>query len=137
MVLIPKADPPYRGGTLSSHEATLKQHLVATRAILSGVWLAADVPKVREEAIETLLDAMREINALAKTTPPDPVKGSGGTSPKERWYQVMAYIIQVMDGVCRNVEISELNQRLKRVEEELGIAEAKPASTRGKSGTES
>jgi hypothetical protein len=71
MVLIAKADPPYRGGTLSSHEAVLKQHLVATRAILSGVWLAADVPKVREEAIETLLDAMREINVLAKTTPPD------------------------------------------------------------------
>jgi hypothetical protein len=103
------------------------------RAILSGVRIAANVPKVRDEAIEVLLDAMREINQLAKKASPDSGKGAGGTSAKGRWYQVLGYVVQVMDGVCKNVEISELNERLKRVEEALGIAEAKPTPPRGKS----
>jgi hypothetical protein len=100
------------------------------RAILSGVWLAADVPKAREDAIETLVDAMHEINALAKMAPPDPVKGSGGTSPRERWYRVMAYIIQVMDGVCKNVEISELNERLRLQDEAARIGTSVSAYVR-------
>lgn len=84
--------------------------------------IAADVPAVRDEMVDKLVAAVREANEIAKQASTEPGK-TGGPSPKSRWYQIVGYLVQVLDGVCKNVELSEINQRLLRVERLLKVAE--------------
>lgn len=121
------ADPPSRGGT----PASLRELTRHARSLVNSVSIAADVPEVREELIETLVKAVREANEIAKVSSTTTEKGSGGMPGKARWYQLVGYLAQVLDSVCKNVELSEINERLLKVEKELGVAKARPSQTRG------
>jgi hypothetical protein len=64
------------------------------------------VPKIRDEMIDTLIKAITEANMIARQAPESADKGTGGVPPKARWYQPVGYVVQVLDGVCKNVELS-------------------------------
>jgi hypothetical protein len=70
--------------------------------------------------IEALVKAVNDTEQLAKASTTSSQKGEGGVPQKARWYQLMGYLVQVLDGVMRNVEISEFNERLLRVEGIVG-----------------
>jgi len=125
MTLIVDTDPPYRGGTL-------RDHIRYARNLLESVSIAADVPKIRDEVIDTLVKAIIEANMIARHSPESAEKGTGGVPPKARWYQLVGYLVQVLDGVCKNVELSEINERLVKVEKALGSAKAGSPQTGAK-----
>jgi len=114
------------GGSLDR----LVEHVQAARSLFTSVWVATDVPKIRDEMIDRLVKAIVEANELAKGAPNKPEKGGGGVAPKAHWYRLFGYLIQVLDSLCSNVEISEVNERLFKIEKELRIAKAKPPQTR-------
>jgi len=82
--------------------------------------------------IDTLIKAITEANMIAKLSLDSADKGTGGVPPKARWYQLVGYLVQVLDGVCKNVELSEINERLLKVEKMLGVAKAGSPQTRRK-----
>jgi len=92
----------------------------------NSVPVAADVPKTREEMIAILQSALLEASKLAEQAAPEITKGSGGISPKIQYYRVIGYIAHVLDGICENVELTELNQRLVSLEKELGATKPTP-----------
>ena len=100
----------------------LRNYILQLRRMLDTVWVAADVPKIRDDMIDTLIKAIMEADLQAKAAPE---ATESGVPPKARWYQLVGYLVQVLDGVCRNVEISELNQRMSRVEKELGLSKTR------------
>lgn len=128
MVLMVAPQPPYRGGTPGS----LKQLVRYARIQLESVPVAADVPRIRDDMIDTLIKAITEANMIAKLSLDSADKGTGGVPPKARWYQLVGYLVQVLDGVCKNVELSEINERLLKVEKMLGVAKAGSPQTRRK-----
>jgi hypothetical protein len=90
----------------------------------------ANVPQVRDDLIDTLTHALEETNKLGKQAGGTAEKGAGGMPEKARWYQLLGYLAQVLDGVCRNVELSEINERLAKVEDRLGNAPSRTPQTR-------
>jgi hypothetical protein len=117
--------PPGWGVPRAEHvESLVKQ----ARVLIQSVPVAADVPKIRDRMIEILDEALSEANKLAEQASPKPEKGQGGVPSKIHWLRVIGYLSQVLDGVCENVELSELNERLLRVEKELDV-DTKPAQT--------
>lgn len=90
----------------------------------------ANVPKVRDDLIDTLTHAIDEANKLGKQGAVMAEKGAGGMPEKARWYQLLGYLAQVLDGVCRNVELSEINERLAKVEGQLGNAPSRSSQAR-------
>ena len=123
-------DPPSRGGGGPAWDR-LVGHVRLARDQLSGIPIATvSVPKIRGDVVETLVAAIEDAQALAKESSAEAGRGMGGMPPKARWYQLVGYLAQVLDGVCKNVELSEINERLMRVEKTMRIAQAKPASAR-------
>jgi hypothetical protein len=88
---------------------------------------SANVPAVRDDLIDTLTHALSETNKLGQKAAVQAEKGAGGMPEKARWYQLLGYLAQVLDGVCRNVELSEINERLAKVEGKLGNAPSRSA----------
>jgi hypothetical protein len=93
----------------------------------------ANVPQIRDDLINTLTHAIAETNSIANKADVTAEKGAGGMPSKARWYQLLGYLVQVLDGVCKNVELSEINERLAKVESELNIAPARTSKTSSKS----
>ena len=125
----PHGYPPLGGG--GPAYASLVGHVRLARDQLQGVPIATvSVPKIREELVDTLVAAVAEAQTLAKQGSAEAGKSVGGMSTKARWYQLLGYLAQVLDGVCRNVELSEINERLMRVEKVMNIAPAKPVPSR-------
>jgi len=127
----PRGGPPSRSAAPLEREPALRDRVREVRQLLQSVWVAADVPKLRDEVIDKLVGAIHEANEIARQASAEPGKG-GGPAPKARWYQVMGYLVQVLDGVCRNVELSEINARLLKVEKALSVAKAGSSQTRRK-----
>lgn len=125
-------DPPYRGGTPPKTDI-LETHVHEARELLNSVGIAADVPKIRNDLIDTLVKAIATTNDLANQSSSATEKGAGGVPPKVRWYQLLGYLVQVLDGVCKNVELSEINERLLRVERKLSVAKSGSPQARRKS----
>jgi hypothetical protein len=117
---------PWGGGSIHR----LAEHVHAARMIASSVWIASDIPKIRDEMIDRLVKAIVEANELAKEAPTKPEKGGGGVAPKAHWYRLFGYLIQVLDSLCSNVEISEVNERLLKIEKALRVAKARPPQAR-------
>ncbi len=74
------------------------------------------VPEVRSEVVNKLVEALGVLEGLAKKATRKARKGSGGLPPKARWYQLMTYTAQVLDGVLRNVEMETVEAKLERLE---------------------
>ncbi len=68
------------------------------------------------------MNAINEVESLAKSSGRRTRKGHGGVSPKVRWYQLMAYLAQILDGVLRNLDLEKYEEKmgeLERAVEEL------------------
>jgi hypothetical protein len=130
MVVIPSSQGTPPLGGVGHPLSPLISHIRLVRGLLYSVCVAADVPKIRDDLIDALVGAIQETNKLAKESNANVEKGAGGVPPKARWYQLLGYLTQVLDGVCKNVELSEINERLLLVEKELKIAQGKSPQTR-------
>ncbi len=63
-----------------------------------------------------LVSAIDEVEALAKKAGKRSRKGTGGVSPKVRWYTLMAYLTQILDGVLRNANLEEYEEKMEQME---------------------
>ncbi len=90
-----------------------------------------DAPELRDVVREKLVDALNEVEALAKKSGRKTRKGEGGVPPKARWYQLMSYIAQILDGVLRNVELSEVREKLEGLERTVDELQKETQQTTG------
>ncbi len=71
---------------------------------------------VRGDVVEKLVSAISEVEALAKKAGKRSRKGYGGISPKIRWYTLMAYLAQILDGVLRNADLEKYEEKMELME---------------------
>ena len=71
---------------------------------------------IRVAVVRKLVSAIDEVDALAKKAGRRGWKGGGGISPKIRWYQLMAYLAQTLDGVLKNSDMEQYEGRIEQVE---------------------
>ena len=63
-----------------------------------------------------LVGAIEEAERLAKASGKRTRTGGGGISPKERWYQLMGYLAQVLDGVLKNLDLESVKEKMDQME---------------------
>ena len=73
-------------------------------------------PEVRSRVVTKLVEAIEETERLAKSAAKRTKTGGGGISPKERWYQLMGYLAQVLDGVLRNLDLESVREKMDQME---------------------
>ena len=99
--IFPSPGTPPRGG--GPAYASLVGYVRLARDQLQGVPIATvSVPKIREDLVDTLVAAVAEAQTPAKQGSAEAGKSVGGMSTKARWFQLLGYLAQVLEGVCRN-----------------------------------
>ncbi len=73
-------------------------------------------PEVRSRVVTKLVEAIEEAEHLAKASGKRTGRGGGGISPKERWYQLMGYLAQVLDGVLKNFDLEGVKMKMDQME---------------------
>jgi hypothetical protein len=73
-------------------------------------------PEVRSRVVTKLVEAIDEVERLAKASGKRPRRGGGGLSPKERWYQLMGYLAQTLDGVLKNLDLESVKGKMDQME---------------------
>jgi len=73
-------------------------------------------PGVRGDVVAKLVSAIDEVEALAKKAGKRSRKGYGGITPKARWYTLMAYLAQILDGVLRNADLEKYEEKMEQME---------------------
>jgi hypothetical protein len=73
-------------------------------------------PEVRSRVVTKLVEVTNEAERLAKESGKRSRSGAGGTSPKERWYMVMAYLAQVLDGVLKNFDLESVKEKMDQMD---------------------
>ena len=76
-------------------------------------------PEVRSRVVTKLVEAIEETEHLAKSAAKRTKTGGGGISPKERWYQLMGYLAQVLDGVLKNLDLESVKEKMDQMENAL------------------
>jgi hypothetical protein len=76
-------------------------------------------PDVRSRLVTMLVEAIEETAKLAKTSRKRVTPGGGGISRKERWYQLMGYLAQVLDGVLKNLDLDGVKVKMDQIEATL------------------
>ena len=76
-------------------------------------------PEVRSRVVTRLVEAIEEVERLAKSSGGRKRTGSGAASPKERWYQLMGYLAQVLDGVLKNLDLEGVKEKMDQLEDAL------------------
>ena len=84
-----------------------------------------DVPTVREDLVNKLIASIGECYQLAVDASKIAKKGEGAPT-KTRYYQLVGYLSQVLDGILENVELDELKARMDRVEAVLHVKRKSP-----------
>ncbi|MEM2107604.1 MAG: hypothetical protein QXV46_07325 [Candidatus Bathyarchaeia archaeon] len=74
-----------------------------------------NIEEVRSKAVEEILSAMAVVEELAKHAPMEAERNKTDTT-KARYYNLLGYLVQVLDGVLKSVEANDLDNRLKTVE---------------------
>src|SRR5207247_9752290 len=77
-------------------------------------------PEVRSRVVTKLVEAIEEVDRLAKASGKRTRTGGGGISPKERWYQLMGYLAQVLDGVLKSLDWQGVKEKMDQMERALG-----------------
>jgi hypothetical protein len=77
-------------------------------------------PEVRTRVINQLVEAIGEVEAIAKRSSKRAKPGSGGVPPKFRWYQLLANLAGVLDGVLKNVNMDDVREKMDKLELEIG-----------------
>ncbi|OLE86655.1 MAG: hypothetical protein AUF79_15115 [Crenarchaeota archaeon 13_1_20CM_2_51_8] len=73
-------------------------------------------PEVRSRVVTKLVEAIEETERLAKSAGKRSKASGGGISPKERWFQLMGYLAQVLDGVLRNLDLESVREKMDQME---------------------
>ena len=72
---------------------------------------------LRITVVRKLVSAINEVEELAKRASGKRIrKGGGGVSPKIRWYQLMGYLAQVLDGVLKNSDMERIESKMEEME---------------------
>ncbi len=71
---------------------------------------------VRGDVVAKLVSAIDEVEGLAKKAGKRSRKGYGGISPKVRWYTLMAYLAQILDGVLRDADLEKYEEKMEQME---------------------
>jgi hypothetical protein len=66
--------------------------------------------------VTKLVEAIEEAERLAKASGRRTRTGGGGVSHKERWYQLMGYLAQVLDGVLKNLDLESVKGKMDQME---------------------
>lgn len=86
---------------------------------------------LRITVVRKLVSAIDEVDEIAKRAGRRTRKGHGGVSPKIRWYQLMAYLAQTLDGVLKNSDIQGLEDKMDKMDAmEKMLAELQRSSQR-------
>ena len=86
---------------------------------------------LRAGVTEKLVDALNVVEGLAKSSPMKASRGSGGIPLKARWYQIMADIAQILDGVLRNVQLGDVEDKLETLEKAVEELQRQTPQTTG------
>jgi len=73
-------------------------------------------PEVRSRVVTKLVEAIEETEHLAKSAAKRTKTDGGGISPKERWYQLMGYLAQALDGVLKNLDLESVKEKMDQME---------------------
>jgi len=106
-----------RGGTLDGLARELRavrKLLFLPKVPLKGV----KVEEQREEAIAKLVNAIDVVEDLAKAAKTKTEERKPDAS-KARYYQLLGYLVQVLDGVLRNVSLGEIKQHMDETDKEI------------------
>ena len=87
--------------------------------------------ELREGVAEKLVEALNVVEGLAKMSERKLRKGTGGIPAKARWYQLMTYIAQILDGVLRNLELGEVEAKLETLEKAVDELQRQTPQTAG------
>ena len=71
---------------------------------------------VRSDVVSRLVAAIDDVEELSRDAPKRAHKGAGGIPAKARWYQLMGYLVQVLDGVLRNVDLEKYEGKMEELE---------------------
>ena len=85
---------------------------------------------IRAEVVSRLYEAVKITEEIAKKADEKPA-GSAALPPGVRWYQVMGYLAQTLDGLLRNVDLNETKKDLAELQKmvvqlQAGAAKATP-----------
>ena len=94
----------------------VRRELFPLGVIRRRVTQTGELSEVRPTVVEKLVAAINVVEGLAKSSGKRSKRGTGGVSPKARWYQLMAYLAQTLDGVLRNVELEKVREKLEQLE---------------------
>jgi hypothetical protein len=97
--------------------AALRAELLGPKKIPLKGAEAMDARAVRVKALEMLLGLMDRTAKGIERASKSAERGSGGVSEYARLAQLLGYIIQVADGVLKNLQESEIERRLRELEE--------------------
>lgn len=75
--------------------------------------------ELREKVASKLLEAIDVAETLAKKSGKTAEKGAGGMPPKARWYQLMAYLSQTLNGVLHNMDMNQVKHDLAELEKQV------------------
>ena len=75
--------------------------------------------EVRSVVVSKLVEAISEVESLAKKSSQRSKKGSGGVPQKVRWYQLMSNLTQALDSVLRNIDLEDVKEKLDRLGVEM------------------
>ncbi len=90
--------------------------------------MPADPETIRGQVIAKLLEAVEVTEKLAKESSQEAAKEAGGMAPKARWYQLMGYLSQTLNGVLEREDWNETKKdlaQMKRMVVELQNRAAK------------
>jgi len=132
------ATPPRGGGVLgqlANDMKTVRNLLLQPMIPLKGV----SVEEQREKAIAKLVKAIEVTERLASKAKTTSEKGTADTT-KARYYHLLGYLVQVLDGVLRSVSLDEIKRHVEETDKELAelkraIAEAKARAGAAKTGS--
>lgn len=69
--------------------------------------------------VAKLVEALSEVEGLAKRSGKRARKGAGGIPAKARWYQIMASIAQTLDHVLRSEDLDAIQARMLEMEKTI------------------
>jgi len=132
------ANPPRGGGVLgqlANDMKTVRNLLLQPMIPLKGL----SVEEQREKAIAKLVKAIEVTEQLASRAKTTSERGMADTT-KARYYHLLGYLVQVLDGVLRSVSLDEIKRHVEETDKELAelkraIAEAKARAGAAKTGS--
>jgi hypothetical protein len=76
-------------------------------------------PEIGSLVVTKLVEAIGEVERIAKASGKRSKRGTGGVAPKVRWYQLMSNLAQVLDGVLKNIDLEGVKEQMDKLEVQM------------------